>query len=108
MKLVIPPEPIKTKEDIIKPMEESLGNLSRSEVNLIMWSSSGNRNISKYLWDSWKEQLTEYGYKYQKFLKLLRDFERDLYKWAIGELSWNNLVEKIIHKIERKILKDSS
>ena len=52
--------------------------------------------LPKYLWDRWRGWLRSRGIEWPLFLRAISACERDIHRWIEGELSWRDLVEKVI------------
>jgi len=99
MELIVPREPDDIKK-LILAIKEKLGSDIESD-SLAVWSFN---LLPKYLWDSWRNELKKLGFTWQKFLKVLRYNTNDMVAWAItGEMSWQELINKIIETIGRYI-----
>jgi hypothetical protein len=58
-----------------------------------VWSFN---DLPKYLWTAWSQELKEYGYTWQKFLKVLKLSTGDIVLWAIKDsITWNSLIDRI-------------
>ena len=93
----IPPKPVE-----IRKMLDECPTKDRQILYQTLWTANGERNFPKYLWDFWKDELKKIGYTWQSFLNVLRGFKRDIHKWINGELSWEDLVKRIIRELEAR------
>lgn len=92
--LPIPEEPNKIKR-LIMDIRRSLSN--NPDINydaLAVWYLN---EIPKYLWREWKDHLTNHGYNWQRFLRVLKLHTNDMIMWALrDQLSWDEMINKII------------
>jgi len=101
MKLSIPPEPMKLKNQIITQK-----GLIESRIDtLTIWF--GNR-IPSYLWkeSGWSKQLKKEGYNWQSFLKIFSLHKKEMIKWLKNTISWKEFLNKIEDTIKDPIFKN--
>ena len=72
--------------------------------NFIAWV--GNR-LPAYLWTkcNWKSTLMRKGWTWQSFLRFLSRRTDDIIKWVNDELSWDQLIGKIINDLKSPTIK---
>ena len=85
--LSTPPEPSDVKEFVSGLIRAGLS------PKYAIWL--GNR-LQKYLWSFWREYLTASGVSWPDFLRIISRFEDEVVEWALGRLSWSELVEAIV------------
>ena len=93
-KLTIPPEPVKTKTQILRNMK-SLGSGANWDA-LALWY--GNP-VPTYLWQSWGTALKKQGLTWQNFLKKMKYRTEDALHWAKGNMSWDDFTRKVIESL---------
>lgn len=100
MNIKIPAEPDEVKKKILD-LRETLDSDERIDWDsLSVWY--GNR-IPQYLWNSWKDELREKGYSWQKFLRLMKYRTDDAILWARGSISWEDFANRVIESVEGDI-----
>ena len=87
-------EPLDIKNKIKSVRRSICGENNDADCDRIaVWSFN---DLSKYLWTAWSQELKEYGYTWQKFLKVLKLSTGDIVLWAIKDsITWNSLIERI-------------
>jgi len=98
MSLSIPPEPLDLKRLMSDLMRKYAGEDWDVE-GLVAWV--GNK-LPAYLWTkcNWKGTLMREGWTWQSFLKFLSRRTDDIIKWINDELSWDQLISKILEDLE--------
>ena len=86
-------EPMHIKNRI-KQMSEAVCFSNDADCHkVVVWS---NNELAKYLWDAWSSELKEYGYSWQKFLKVLKLMTGDIVLWAVKDsIAWSELLNRI-------------
>ena len=81
MKLPVPPEPVELKRE--------------AERN--RYAFKAKHKLPSYLWkeEGWSEIFKKEGCNWQCFLKVYSWVGRDVDKWFMDEISWNELISKI-------------
>ena len=99
MNLSFPPEPKDIKEFIICLRRNMKGGDDIDYDALAVWYLN---KLPKYLWNMWKNSLTQYGYNWQKFLRVMKLHTNDVILWALQDkLSWSELISRIIDTLKR-------
>lgn len=94
--IVIPPEPIETKE-----FYKELGmKNSGQEIYWYALTVWNKKRVPSFLWRRWKPELDGRGYTWQKFQKLLSFHDREAILWMSGHLTWEKYVQILINSIE--------
>jgi len=103
MNLSIPPEPTDLKR-LLKEFMTKITSENWDVGSFIVWF--GNK-LPAYLWTkcNWKSTLMREGWTWQSFLKFLSRRTDDIIKWVNGELSWEQLVNRIISDLKSPTIK---
>jgi len=96
--LTVPPEPTNLKKLMNELIRKYAGEGWDVE-SFVAWV--GNK-LPAYLWTKcgWKYSLMREGWTWQSFLKFLSRRTDDIVKWINGELTWDQLVGKIISDLK--------
>jgi len=97
LNLEIPPEPLEYKELVRRGMkahrEVEIANLKQGTwIASPLWSEVG-----------WGKELKKYGITWQKFMSIIRDHYPYFYDWVKGKMSWDEVIRKLIERIEDEI-----
>ena len=97
MDLSIPPGPMGLKE-LLRGLMKRYANEDWDVSNFIAWV--GNK-LPAYLWTrcNWKSTLIREGWTWQSFLKFLSRRTDDIIKWVNDELTWSQLISKILEDL---------
>lgn len=97
MNLKIPPEPIDFKERVKKGLEVHR-DLEIANLKQGTW-------IASPLWKEmgWGSELKKYGFRWQDFMKIIRDHFPYFYDWVNDKITWNDAIRKLIERIEDEI-----
>jgi len=97
MDLEIPPEPLKDKE-VIKRGLQAHRDLEIANLKQGTW-------IASPLWSKvgWGKELKKYGFTWQKFIGVVRDHYPYFYDWVKGNARWEDVIRKLIERIEDEI-----
>jgi len=98
MNFNIPPEPLDLKK-LMKDLMKKYANESWNVRDFIAWV--GNK-LPAYLWTkcNWKSSLMRDGWTWQSFLKFLSRRTDDIVKWINDELTWSQLISKILEDLK--------
>lgn len=100
IKLKIPQEPLDVKIFIIGIRKQGEPSSEIRWDSLSVWA--GNQ-LQKYLWKEWKDTLVQYGFTWQKFMKLLKHRTDQAILWSIDDISWSEFIHEIIQLLESPI-----
>lgn len=98
-RLEVPPEPAGVRKQILgnrTRFEEDI-NFEWDSLSLAVWFQN---RIPSHLWNVWKNELTEAGLPWPRFLKLMKYHTTDLVLWVKEEISWEELIQKIMVSID--------
>jgi len=101
---MVPQEPIDLKTLALREAESPRWNFldKRKVYNIYVLSAMG---LPKYLWSKWKGMLKSKGIEWPLFLKAVSACEYDIHRWIEGQLSWKDLIEKVILPVVEKASK---
>jgi transposase len=97
VKIGIPEEPQDIKDYILRLRSRMEPSGGIDWDPLLVWA--GNK-IPQYLWNHWKRELSERGFTWQKFLRLLRYRTDDAILWAYDRITWESFIERIVESID--------
>ena len=82
-----------------------LGNhMTVTPDSVEVWESINN--LPRYIWESWKDDLTAKGFTRGKFLRLMKYMTDDMLLWSYDRIPWVELIDRILKAIAGPIAKD--
>jgi hypothetical protein len=94
LRLEVPPEPVEMREWLRQTVlsgEDPRDDLS-NDVCLGVW-----------LWDRWRCSLEPAGCDRESFVDLAIAYGREIWLWIIGERRWEQCVEGLAGRVERRL-----
>ena len=59
--------------------------------------------LAVWLWDRWRSSLEPVGLERETFVDIAVDYGREIWLWIIGERRWEQCVEGLAGRVERRL-----